>query len=249
MVIFRHQTRLLLGDPGPVVVFLVIPLLVMAIIKNTQKAALLAAGYHNVTGAEQAVPGLTAMFAFFWLAFIGRTFFAEHGWGTWERLQAMGTPAEVMIGKLLPAFVIITGQMILLFVVGDLVLGMKSKGSLAALVIVGPALALCVLALTFALVAFCRTLSQLDALSNLLMMVFAALGGALALHVSLPGWAQSIAPAIPSYWAIKAATSVILDGKGFGAVIVPTLVLLAFTAGFSILAAVRFRATDVKAVA
>jgi ABC-2 type transport system permease protein len=239
----------MLGDPGPIIVFLVIPLLVMTIIKNTQKASLIAAGYHNVTGAEQSVPGITAMFAFFWLVFVGRTFFAEHGWGTWERLQAVGSPTEVIIGKLLPAFVVITMQMILLFVIGDLALGMKSKGPLVALVIVAPALALSVLALMFALVSFCQTLSQLDAFSNLLMMVFAALGGALALHAALPQWAQTIAPVTPTYWALKAATNVILDGKGIGSVIGPTLVLLGFTAAFSVLAAVRFRATDVKAIA
>lgn len=249
LVIFRHQARLMFGDPGPVLVFLIVPLLVMTILKDTQKASLIAAGYHNVTGAEQAVPGITAMFAFFWVAFIGRTFFAEHGWGTWERLQAMGSPAEVVVGKLLPAFLVITGQMILLFVIGDLALGMKSKGSLPVLVIVAPALAVCVLALMFALFAMCRTLSQLDAFANLLTMVFAALGGALALQVALPGWVQTISPATPTYWALKAASNVILDGKGIGSVIGPTAILLGFAAAFSALAAVRFRATDVKAVA
>jgi ABC-2 type transport system permease protein len=237
------------GDPGPILVFIVIPLLVMAIIKDTQKAALLSVGFRDVTGAEQSVPGLTAMFAFFWLAFLGRTFFAEHGWGTWERLQAMGTPGEVVVGKMIPAFVIITFQMILLFAIGDLVLGMKSKGPLIDLVIVAPALALCVISLMFLLVAVCRTLTQLDAFSNLLMMLFAALGGALALHETLPDWAQKISPVTPSYWAIKAASNVILEGKGFGSVIVPTVVLLGFSAVFAALAALRFRTTDVKVVA
>jgi len=101
----------------------IIPLLTMVIMKSTQKASLLAAGYHDVTGAEQAVPGFTVMFVFFWLAFVGRTFFAEHGWGTWERMQAMASTPEGVIGKLLPGFVVITVQMVVLFAIGDLALG------------------------------------------------------------------------------------------------------------------------------
>ncbi len=114
--------------------------------------------------------------------------------------------------------------------------------------ILAPALAICVLALTFALVAFCTTMSQLDALGNLLMLVSASLGGALALTATLPGWAQSIAPAIPSHWAMQASTDVILKGDGFGSVIGPTAVLLGFAALFTVLAAIRFRPTDRKLV-
>lgn len=248
-VIARNQMRLLLSNPGAVVLFLLVPLLTMVIMRSTQKAALLAAGYHDVNGAEQAVPGFTVMFAFFWLLFMGRTFYAEHGWGTWERLQAMASTPEVMLGKLLPGLALITGQMILLFAVGDLALGLNSKGPLLALLLVAPVLAICVLTLMLAIVSFCQTLSATDAVANLLMLVFAALGGALTLGSLLPQWAQTIAPAIPSYWAMKASTDVILKGEGIGTVIVPDAVLLAFSAAFTFLVVVRFRPTDRKSIA
>jgi ABC-2 type transport system permease protein len=248
LIISRHQAKLLVGNPGALVIFVIIPLLTMVIMKSTQKSALLGAGYRHVNGAEQTVPGFTVMFAFFWLAFVGRTFFAEHSWGTWDRLQMMASTTEVVIGKLLPSFIVITVQMIALFAIGDLVLGMNSKGSMVTLVIVAPALALCVLALTFALVSFCTTMSQMDASSNLLMLVFASLGGALALTTALPQWAQSISPAIPSHWAMQATTDVILKGDGFGSVIGPVGVLLGFAALFTALAAIRFRPTDHKLI-
>jgi ABC-2 type transport system permease protein len=248
LIISRHQAKLLLGNPGALVIFVIIPLLTMVIMKSTQKSALLGAGYRHVNGAEQAVPGFTVMFAFFWLVFVGRTFFAEHSWGTWDRLQMMASTTEVVIGKLLPSFVVITVQMIALFAIGDLVLGMNSKGSMVTLVIVAPALALCVLALTFALVSFCSTMSQMDASSNLLMLVFASLGGALALTTALPQWAQTISPAIPSHWAMQASTDVILKGDGLGSVIGPVGILLAFAAAFAALAAIRFRPTDHKLI-
>jgi ABC-2 type transport system permease protein len=89
----------------------------------------------------------------------------------------------------------------------------------------------------------------MDAVSNLLMLVFAALGGALALTSTLPHWARTIAPAIPSHWAMQASTDVILKGKGIGSVLGPTGVLLAFAVGFLVLASVRFRPTDRKTIA
>ncbi len=248
-VIFRHQTRLLLGNPGSLVVFVIVPLLVIVIMKSTQKSALLAAGYQNVTGSEQVVPGFTVMFAFFWLGWVGRTFFNEHGWGTWDRLQAMASTPEVIAGKLLPAFVLINLQMIFLFAIGDLALGLNSKGPLLSLLILAPVMALCVLTLTFAIVAFCRAMTQVDAIANLLVLVFASLGGALALTTALPKWAQDIAPVVPSHWAMNASTDVILKGDGFSSVLGPAGVLLGFSALFLVLGIVRFRPTDRKMVA
>lgn len=56
LVISRHQTRLLLSDPGSLVIFLLVPLLVMVILKTTQKAALLAAGIRTSTGQSRSFP-------------------------------------------------------------------------------------------------------------------------------------------------------------------------------------------------
>lgn len=45
LVISRHQTRLLRGTPAALIVFAVLPLLVMVIMRSTQKSALIASGY------------------------------------------------------------------------------------------------------------------------------------------------------------------------------------------------------------
>ena len=249
LVIFRHNLRLLLGDPAPVVVFILTPLLVMAIIKPTQELVLVSRGFPDTNGSEQVVPGFTIMFAFFWVIFIGRGFFAEHGWGTWERLQAtQATAAEIMLGKLLPAFVVIVVQMTILFAGGTLIFDMESKGPLLALVLVLLPLITTVLALTLALVSMCRTLVQIDASANLLMMVFAALGGSLAPIAALPDWAQTVSPATPSYWAVKASDKVILEGDGVSAVLTPALVLVLFTLVLTMLAVSRFSFAESKAI-
>jgi ABC-2 type transport system permease protein len=249
LAVFRHNVRLLLGDPGPIVIFILTPLLVMAILKPTQEVLLQAEGFSNANGSEQVVPGFTVMFVFFWLTFVGRNFFQEHGWGTWERLQV--SPAgqvQVLIGKLLPAFVVIAVQILILFVAGALIFDMDSAGPILALLVVGVPLVACVLALTLALFSLARTLAQHEAASNLLMIVYAALGGALTPVSVLPDAAQEVAPATPSYWALEACREVILEGEGLSAMWAPAGALTLFTLSFAVVAFAAFRFTESKAI-
>jgi ABC-2 type transport system permease protein len=250
LVVFRQNARLLLGDPGPVVVFILTPLLTMAILKPTQDIVLVERGFPDTNGSEQVVPGFTVMFAFFWITFVGRTFFVEHGWGTWERLQTTAASAgEILFGKVLPAAVVILLQMVILFAAGSVVFDLNSQGPLPALLIVAVPLVACVLTLTLALVAVARTLTQVDAAGNLATMVFASLGGSLAPISVLPNWAETIAPATPNYWAVKATDAVILEGDGISATLGPAGVLLAFSTVFAIVAVLNFRFTASKAIA
>ena len=249
LVISKQNSLLILKDPGPIFLFIVTPMMVMAVIKPTQAIVLIDRGYPDTNGSEQVVPGLTIMFAFFWVMYVGRNFFAEHGWGTWERLQTTAaSQGEIMLGKVLPAFVIIVFQMVALFVVGTTAFGLNSNGPVLALLIPAVPLATCVLALTLVLVALCHTLTQIDALSNALTMVYASIGGPLAPIAALPEWAQTISPATPSYWAVKASDRVILEGEGVSSVLVPSLVLLLFTVVLGALAVSRFSFGESKAI-
>ena len=96
------------------------------------------------------------------------------------------------------------------------------------------------------LVSLCRSVMQLNALATIGAFTLAGLGGALTPIASLPGWARAVAPAMPSYWAMRGFRSVILDGKGIGAVVLPVAVLLAFTAAFTAVTIARFRLDEAK---
>lgn len=52
----------------------------------------------------------------------------------------------------------------------------------------------------------------------------------------LPGWARAVAPATPSYWAMR----------GFPEVALPIAVLLGIATIFTVVAGLRFRFDDVK---
>jgi ABC-2 type transport system permease protein len=133
-----------------------------------------------------------------------------------------------------------------LFGLGGLLYDLHISGAPLALAATAAAFSLCVVSMGLALLAICKTLMQMNALANLGAIVLAGLGGAIAPSSALPGWASSIAPATPSYWAMRGFRSVILDGGGFSEVALPMAVLLGFAVAFSAVAVSRLKFEETK---
>jgi ABC-2 type transport system permease protein len=247
LAICRHEFRVLLRDPTFLIVMIGMPVVVMAFVSKVFRFALADEGYQNVTGAEQAVPGVTVMFTFFLVGSVGFVFFREHGWGTWERLRASrARPLEIMVGKCLPVLAHAAVQQTVLFGLGAALFGLRVSGSIVALVLVAAAFAVCLITLGVAVTSLCRTANQNNAVSNVGAMLMAGLGGAIAPISALPGWARVIAPGTPSYWAMRGFRSVILDGGGLPAVVPSVVAMLLFAAGFTVFSLYRFRFEETK---
>ena len=120
------------------------------------------------------------------------------------------------------------------------------RGSIGAFVLVAAALGVMEVALGFMLLSVCTSVVQLNALSNAGAMLLGGLGGATTPIEFLPGWAQAIAPATPAYWAMKGFRRVTFETGGFGDVVVPVAVLLAFTVLFAVIAVLRFKVEETK---
>lgn len=244
--IARLDFRVVARDTGPIVFLVLMPLVVMAFVKPAFRFAL-ASGHPGANGSEQAVPGMIVMFGFFAVGMTGFAFFREHGWNTWDRLRASwATPTEIMLGKLVVPTVLSVLQIVVLFLLGHVLYGLHVSGSIAALAMVSGGLVVCLLALALMLVAISRTIQQVNAAANIGGLVFAGFGGSFTPLSLLPHWARTVAPATPGYWAMRGFRNVILDGAGIGAALPGTAVLLAFAAGFAVVAAFRFRMTETK---
>jgi ABC-2 type transport system permease protein len=244
----RHEVRLLGRDPLPLGLLFLIPLLVMVVFQPALRLALLAQGYTEANGAEQAVPGTVVMFSLFLTGFVGLVFFREHGWGTWDRLRMTTGPAALVAGKLLPVALVGAAQLAWLFGAGWFVLDLRVRGSLAALALVCLALLAAVLAMGLSLVGWLKTLQQLNAVANLQAVVLSGVGGALVPPWLLPSWLQAVGPATPAYWAMRGFRAVLLDGGGIASVLLPCAVLGGFAALFSVLFALGFSAEESKSV-
>jgi ABC-2 type transport system permease protein len=188
------------------------------------------------------------MFGFFLMTMAVFSFFTEHGNRTWERLRA--TPArsiEILGGKLLPFFVMAIAQQVILLTLGALFLDLDISGTAAALPLVVVALALSFVGLSMLIVSFASRIQQVNVIQTLGAMVFAGVGGALAPVSLLPSWMATLAPGLPSYWAMRGYRAVILQGGGVAEVLLPAFVLVLFAAGFFAVALRRFRFEETKA--
>lgn len=245
--IVRHEMKALVDDPGSLVFLLIMPLLMMGLMKPLFGLSLEAEGFPGANGAEQAVPGMAAMFATFTGSFAGFTFFREHGWHTWDRLRAsQATTPDIMFGKLAPTLIISILQMLTLFVLGVVLFDLRVAGAWAGLVLIIVTFSLAMLSFGMAVTSLSRTSLQLNTYVNLAGIVFAGVGGALVPLAVLPEWVQSVARFVPTFWAMEGFLDVILEGGGVSDVLAPAAALLGFTAVFTALAATRFRFEESK---
>lgn len=248
LAITRHEFRVAFADPSTFIFLLIIPLFMVALMKGLFAGALAAEGFSTANGSEFAIPGMAVGFAAFGVGFAGFTFFRDHGWGTWDRLRATpATSIDIVVGKVVPTIALTVAQLGLLFVLGGPLFGFEITGSILATALIIVVLALSLSAFGMAVTAVSRTMQQLNAIGSVGAFGMAMLGGAWVPVSSMPGWAQTIAPVMPTYWAMKGFRSVILEGGGMTDIVNPVLVMVAFGAVFALLAAAKFRLEDSKA--
>jgi ABC-2 type transport system permease protein len=244
LALIQHELRLLRRDPAPMLLATVMPLILMAFIQPAFQGLNPSA---ETNGAEHAVPGMTVMFAFILIGAIGFNFYREHGWSTWVRLRTSPcTAVELAIGKGVVPVAMCATNVTLVMSLGGLLFDMHVRGSLAVLAFVAAAFVVFVVSFAFLVVALSGTIGRLNVFSNLSALVFAGLGGALTPLEVMPTWAQAIAPATPSYWAMRAFRGVIVDGAGFAQSAAPIGMLILFSAVCLIAGAARFRVDEAK---
>lgn len=245
--IFRHEMRVMLTDPGTVIFVVLMPLLMVALTKELFAGALQAQGYAGSNGAEFGVPGMAVAFAAFGVGYSGFTFFRDHGWGTWDRLRATAASStDIMVGKVVPSVLVTMAQLGLLFVLGGPLFGMDMNGSWLALWLLIVVLALALSAFGMLVTALAKSMNQLNAIGSVGGTALALIGGAWVPVEIMPGWAEAIAPALPTYWAMEGFRGVILDGDGIAEAVLPALIIAGFAFLFTAVAAWRFRFEETK---
>jgi ABC-2 type transport system permease protein len=244
--IAQQDLKILRTDPMPVMLLIGLPLILMPFLKPAFRLALHIEGRQGATGAEQVVPGMAVTFGFFLVWNVSLGFYREHAWKTWDRLRASpARTSEILIGKTVTPLLQVVTQFGLLFGLAGLVMGLHVQGSWFALCAVGGAFGLYLVATGLAVTAVCRTSMQANAIANVGALVLAGLAGALVPYSLLPGWAQSIAPAVPSYWAMQGYKHAIF-GEGT-TIVEPVIILLAYAILFAVIASMHFRFDESKA--
>jgi ABC-2 type transport system permease protein len=245
VTIAANELRILKRDPAWIVLLFVIPLILVGLMRGGVHFILALTGHPAASGADFSVPAQAVTFVFYLPGLIGISFLREHGWATWGRLRATGTPtAHILIGKVLPIAIMGICQMAIIFGIGESFYGLHIRGSTAGVALVACVLVLTVITMGLAITVLVRTMQQLNAVANITPVALGALGGALMPLVTLPAWVHRVAPATPQYWAMRAFDQLILDGGNLWTAVLPMAVLLLYAVAFAVVALLGLRATE-----
>lgn len=242
----RHQLRLLWREWTLPFVYLAIPLIICAFVRDTYGAAL-RAGVPGATGAEVAVPGQAIVAGFLVLALLGWSMFLDHRWGTWTRLRAAPVrPAEVVVARLGVGVLHLLAQFALVLLAGRLVFGLVPIESWLSVGAVAVATVVMIAGFGAMALAFSRTNPVFDAFATVGSLVLCGLGGAITPEELMPGWAKAVAPFTPVTWAMRGFRSCYLSGVDSvtGTAIIA---LLGFAGLFFGVAVLRFRFDESRA--
>jgi ABC-type multidrug transport system permease subunit len=208
-------------------------------------SGLLRRGAHRY---QVLVPAYTVMFAFFLVLTVGWVFVAERRQGTLKRLRAAPlTRGQVLLGKLVPCYLVSLGQGVFLLVAGRLLFGMRwgpEHWSLAEqagwLLLVVACTALAAMGLALLVAAVARTEVQVALYGAVPVLVLALVGGCVLPREMMPQQTQDLTLLTPQGWALDAYRE-LLNASGaydpnLAIVLRACAVLAAFGVGFLVLA-------------
>jgi ABC-2 type transport system permease protein len=194
-----------------------------------------------------AVPGFAVLFVFMTAQATAHSIYDEKKVGSFRRLSAAPlSKAELLIGKILPNFIIGLIQLLVIFAFGSLGLRLIGLTPLpvekapAEVLLVAVMLALCSSAFGIMVAAFARTENQIAGLSTLLLWGLGLLGGCLVPLFVLERFLGPIPMIVPHYWANRALDDLLIRGLGFSAVGLDLLILFGFTLVFFVIGLWRF---------
>jgi ABC-2 type transport system permease protein len=247
LIIARNHTRLVMQDLQLMVFVLVMPVLLTLFLRPAFAILLRAEGFTGANGAEQGIPGAAALFSFNAGIFLAIAIYRDHGWGVWDRLRTTEASAlSIVIGMAAPYYVVGVLGMLADFALGDLLFDLDAFAAAGSVVLLCAAYMLCVIGLGLMLAALTRTLQQVAALGQPVATLLAIAGGAFMPLSALPSWAHHIAPASPTYWAMRGFRAALLEGHGVSTALLPALMLVGFATLGVAVTAVRLRPADTK---
>ncbi|WP_077615361.1 ABC transporter permease [Caenibacillus caldisaponilyticus] len=199
----------------------------------------------NTTGEHidyisQVVPGMTVMFIFYIMISMTKRFFKEKESGLLSRIQSTTMkPLPYLVGMWVPFVIAVIVQSIILLGFGHFVYHLK-LGHLSALSMLIIGLSLCGTGVGLALSVLVRGENQGMAITQLIALAGAMVGGLWMPSYLLPFFIQNIGYFTPQYWALRGLQDIIVHGADVGDIWRSLAVLAAFGFAGLFVAVLRF---------
>lgn len=157
-------------------------------------------------------PGMALLFLMFTVSNGGRSLLVERSQGTLARLLISPTTgAQVLIGKLIGAYLTGVLQMAILIVVSSLLFDLRWGDPLGVFVLI--------LAVVFGAIgwgmlitALARTPNQVGVIGSAVMLIFGLLGGSFVQLNAAPEWFQWLSRLTPNAWGLDGFTILSMGG-------------------------------------
>jgi ABC-2 type transport system permease protein len=168
----------------------------------------------------------------------------ERELGTMEHLLAMPVrPIEVMIGKIVPYFVVGCVQMALILVLSRVLFDIAVEGSLLLLCFGAALFILVNLAVGFTISTLARSQLQAMQVSFFILLPSILLSGFMFPFRGMPPWAQGLGELLPTTHFMRIVRGVMLKGTDFGDIKAELGALVATLIVVTMLAISRYRIT------
>ncbi len=162
--------------------------------------------------------------------------------GLWKRLRAAPLSRLQLLGSRIVASALISLVVFaVIYAVAFAAFGVRVLGSVAGFALVLICFSLLTASFGLLVAALGRTPEATRGLAILATLLMVMLGGAWVPAFVFPEWLQSVSFAVPTRWAVDALDAMTWRGQPFAAALVPSAVMLAFSAVFAALAVWRFR--------
>jgi ABC-2 type transport system permease protein len=175
-----------------------------------------------------------------------QSIYNEKKYGSFRRLLAAPiSKTTILAGKMLPNFITVLLQVVVIFGLSMTVLPLLGLDALRlgneplALVVVSLVVALCSTCLGVLIAGLARTEGQIGGISTVALWVLALLGGAF-FPSFLMGPLKELGQVTPQYWAVRAYQDVLVRNQDLAGVMIEMAVLLGFALVFFAVGLWRF---------
>jgi len=169
------------------------------------------------TSVQQNVPAWLVFSMFFVVIPLSTAFLAEKQHGTLQRLRLMGVgTGPLLLGKLLPYYVINQAQMMVMLVVGRFAVPLLGGDQLnmvdswLGLLIISSACSFAAIGFALLIATLVKTTMQATTVGGVTNIIFGALGGVMVPKFVMPDFMQRITDVSPMAWGLEGFLDVFL---------------------------------------
>jgi ABC-2 type transport system permease protein len=197
--------------------------------------------------AELAVPSMTVLFIFLTAQVTAQSVYEEKKVGSFRRLLAAPiTKSSLMSGKMLPNFISVLLQVVVIFFAAIFIFPLLGLDKLTlgddplALILLVLATALCSTAMGALISAIAKTEAQIGGISTAILWALAFIGGAIVPFFLLDNALATIGKLTPQYWAVTGFYDLLVRSKSLADITDSLGALLGFSVLFFAIAIWRF---------